>query len=106
VGGRVGRRFVAVAIALQVAIPTVALLEGPPSRFGFHMYSGQSALEVTVVDADGRTIPVDLDQWVARGRSELDWTDALPPRICAELPEAAEVTVRSGDRVRRLTCSR
>lgn len=88
-------------------MPAVALAHGVPSRFGFHTYSGQTpGLAVEVLDAQGRPLVVDLDDYVVSGRPELDWTEVLPEAICRKIPEAVEVTVRSRDRDRSITCLR
>jgi hypothetical protein len=59
-----------------------------------------------VVDAQGGRLSVDIDDFVASGRPELDWTVALPEAICDGVPAAAEVTVRSRGRERSVTCAR
>lgn len=101
------RRLVVAAIAVQVTVPVVALAHGVPSRFGFHMYSGQTpGLAVEVLDVQGQPLAVDLDDYVASGRPELDWTDVLPEAICRHTVAAAEVTVRSRHHERSLTCER
>lgn len=98
-------RVIAAAIVVQVAVPTVALAHGVPSRFGFHMYSGQeSGLVLEVFDAQGDALAVDLDDYVASGRLELDWTEVLPEAVCRKTPEAVVVTVRSRSRERSVTC--
>ena len=100
-------RLIAAAVVLQVAVPAVALAHGVPSRFGFHMYSGRTpGLAVEVLDVAGRPLVVDLDDYVASGRPELDWTAVLPEAICARTPAAAEVSVRSRDHERSISCAR
>jgi hypothetical protein len=100
-------RLVAGAVVLQVVVPAVALANGVPSRFGFHMYSGRDlGLAVEVVDARGRSLAVDMNDYTASGRPELDWTEVLPEAICRKTPEAAEVVVRSQGHERSVTCVR
>ena len=101
---RTSRALVAAAVAVQVVVPLAALLDGPPSRFGFHMYSGHAGLGVRALDRDGQPVELDLHRWVARGRGELDWSAVLPERICASEPTVVEVTVTSGGRERTLRC--
>ena len=100
-------RLIVAAVVIQVAVPAAALAHGVPSRFGFHMYSGRDlGLAIEVVDSGGRRLQVDLDDYAASGRPELDWTEVLPEAICRRTPEAAEVTVRSQGNERSVTCAR
>jgi len=99
-------RLVAAAVVVQLAVPAVALWHGVPSRFGFHMYSGRSTgLAVEVLDVQGQRLDVDLDDFVASGRPELDWTEVLPEAVCAGTPAAVQVTVRSRGRERSVSCA-
>ena len=97
-------RLLAAALAVQVVVPLVATLNGVPSRFGFHMYSGREHLTLIAVDEDGRAVPVDVSTLVANVRYELDWSLVLPALVCAELPSAHRVTVTSGDETATRTC--
>jgi hypothetical protein len=67
-------------IALQIAVPTVALVLPPSQRFGFQMYSGLGGVAVSVTDDDG--VERDLDspeQLVGKLRPELDWLFLFRP---------------------------
>jgi hypothetical protein len=99
------RRLVAAVIALQVAVPTIALAHSVPSRFGFQMYSGQGGVAVEAVDARGRAVPVDLDRIVpGLLRAEFDWTVVLPEAVCAATPSADRVTVSQPEQKRSVRC--
>lgn len=92
-------------MTLQVAVPVAAFADGVPSRFGFHMFSGHAEpLEVRVLDRSGAEVATDIDDFVASGRGEIDWSRRLPAFICARLEGAAVVTVTSRGRTRSLTC--
>jgi hypothetical protein len=108
IAGSVGVRqwFIAAALGIQLTVPILALLDGVPSRFGFHMYSGHNGIDVRAEDIRGTDVKVNWGHLVAHRRPELDWTSVLPERICADVPEAARVTVRSGQSTRSLECSR
>ena len=98
-------RLAAVLVAVQLAIPAAAFANGVPSRFGFQMFSGhKEALEVRVVDRSGLEVVIDLDDYVASGRAELQWSKALPDFICEHNTEAAVVTVISRDESRTVSC--
>ena len=103
--GRRGRWVLAAVIAVQIAVPAIALTNGVPSRFGFQMYSGQGGVVVSAVDARGRAVKVDLAGIVpGLPRPEFDWTGALPEAICAATPAAERVTVRQQDKKRNVRC--
>ena len=97
-------RLAAVLVVVQLGIPLVALTNGVPSRFGFHMFSGREGLSVHVVDDSGADLPLELDDYVAAGRPELDWSKVLPEFICEREAEAAVVTVSSRHTRRALSC--
>lgn len=96
---------VAAVIGVQVAVPAIALLDEPPTRFGFQMYSAQGGVKVESVDAEGQSIEVNLDSVIAGSlRPEFDWTQGLPERICALTPGAVQATVEQPERTRVLRC--
>lgn len=97
---------VAAVIALQVTVPTLAMLVGElPTRFGFQMYSAQGFVEIKVLDANGAPVEIDLERVIAgQLRPEFDWTEGLPPRICTDFPDAAVVSVRQPEREATLHC--
>jgi hypothetical protein len=97
-------RALVVVIGLQVAIPLVAFFGEPPSRFGFHMYSGQGQVDVEIRDRDGDLLPFDSSSTVAGFRPEIDWVRYLPAQLCRTVPGAHKVTVVQNGRESRLTC--
>lgn len=92
-------------IALQIAVPTVALMLPPPQRFGFQMYSGLGGVAVTVVDGEGDEHAFDTpEELVGKLRPELDWLPTLPETVCEAAPEAASVRVEQSGRERTVEC--
>jgi len=105
--GRVGVKGYAVlaVVAVQIAVPTIALTGELPARFGFQMYSGLGGVKVRAVDARGDEIAVDLRTEVAEPlRPELDWLGVLPERACAAAPSAIQVTVEQAGQQRSVAC--
>lgn len=103
--GRRRRWLIAAVIALQLAVPAVALASGVPSRFGFQMYSGQGRVAVEAVDSHGAAVPVDLGDIVpGLLRAEFDWTGELPEAVCVATPSAVRVTVSQPDQERTIRC--
>ncbi len=97
------RALLSCAIATQVLVPAIALLQ-PPTRLGFQMYSGRGGTEVAVFDALGNSIDVEIEGYVAGTlRPELDWTRNLPEHLCASIADAARVTVTRPDQSRTRT---
>jgi hypothetical protein len=97
-------RVLVAVVAIQIAVPTVATLHGVPSRFGFHMYSGNERFSVVAVDDDGAAVPIDARALVAKLRYEIDWSRTLPDLICREVPSVSRVVVTSGDHTASRTC--
>ena len=89
--------LLAAVIAVQFAVPAVALLQEKPARFGFQMYSGYGEGSITVLDRDGAELEVDLSALLPRTlRPELDWTRYVPEHFCAELPDAETIVIVQG----------
>lgn len=100
-------RVAGLLVVVQLAVPTVALASGVPSRFGFHMFSGhEETLVVQVLDRDGHEMLIDLDDYVASGRGEIGWAGRLPEFICGHNAEAGVVTVTSRGERRTVACQR
>jgi hypothetical protein len=104
--GLQNRRLIATIIAAQLVIPTAALVHGIPSRFGFHMYSGHPGVVVKAWDLEGAPVETNWAALVAGARAELDYTAALPEKLCSSVLRAARVEVRSLDKRRVLKCDR
>jgi hypothetical protein len=99
------RRLLVAAVVVQIAVPAMALMKSPPTRFGFQMYSGQGWTSVEVIGSSGDAIDVDIESYVAGAlRPELDWTRNLPEVLCSSVRGAAWVTVTQLDRSRSLAC--
>lgn len=98
------RWVLAAIVCLQVAVPVWATWEGVPHKFGFHMFTGYDPLDVQVVDDNGERLEVELSDWIVVPREDIDWTVRLPPLICADVAEAAAVTVRQWSTDRTQSC--
>jgi hypothetical protein len=104
-GMTVKKVLLAGIVVVQFAVPLLALIASPPTRFGFQMYSGQGGTKVVILDAAGEPIDVDVQDYVAGTlRPELDWTRSLPEHLCLAVDGAARVTVSQPDRSRSLEC--
>ncbi|WP_232499652.1 hypothetical protein [Agromyces humatus] len=104
-GSLAGTAAVLVVIALQIAIPLVALLQPPPQKFGFQMYSGLGAVTATVIDVDGREHTVtEFDQLMGKYRPDIDWLPLLPEALCESFIDAVDVRVEQSGRVRSIEC--
>jgi len=104
-GSLIGTIAVLGVIALQVAIPLVALLQPPPQKFGFQMYSGLGAVTATVVDADGTAQTVtEFEQVMAKYRPDTDWLPLLPEALCESYTDGVSVRVEQSGRVRSIEC--
>ncbi|CCG02929.1 hypothetical protein [Blastococcus saxobsidens] len=92
-------------LVAQVTVPTLALLDEPPTRFGFQMYSAQGGVEVTATDVHGSRFTPDLTNSLAGSlRPEFDWTRSLPEFVCEVTPRAVGVTVTQPEQKRSVRC--
>ena len=100
-------RVLVAVIAVQVAVPLVALVGSePPTRFGFQMYSGLGWPTVEIRDRDGELLSYNWRRAIASlGRPDLDWGSSdLAARLCTTVPGAATVLVRRNDHESVLAC--
>ena len=101
--------IVALAVLVQVTVPAVALVNDPPTRFGFQMYSGVGEVPMIELElAGGSTRDLPLHQVAAVDRVELDWGRRLPSELCQRFPAATHVTLtwQRGGQVDRQECIR
>jgi hypothetical protein len=110
VTGQRTRLLVGLAIAAQVAVPAVAAIDDPPTRFGFQMYDGRGGPpEVSVIGADGVETPLKLTSVIASsGRPDIDVASRLPAYLCSTRPQITAVRVQKPGRPRPepIPCSR
>jgi hypothetical protein len=75
--------FLAIFLLWQVAVPMAALLGPRPQRFGWQMYSTFPDLpKAWTVDAAGAETQVDVKQYFAQLRAEVDFAAALRAGLC------------------------
>ena len=66
------------------------------------MYSGLGGVRATVTTRAGLEADVDVDDYTAYMRSEINWGRYLPQHLCAVYPDAKSVFVaQGGDAVSR-----
>jgi hypothetical protein len=99
---RWGVRALVGLIALQIAVPAVALTMEPPTRFGWQMYSGYDG-ELLVLGADGNPLHYDVSAVFARHpRPELEWDSRVVDELCRQVEGAASVAVTQGRQDRKV----
>ena len=104
-GAWIGIAAVSTVIAVQIAVPLVALILPPPQKFGFQMYSGLGGVTVSVVDDQGDLQEIrDVERIVGKVRPDIDWLPTLPEAVCIAVPDAAQVRVEQSGRERSVEC--
>ena len=89
-------------IAVQIAVPLIALMLPPPQKFGFQMYSGLGGVTVSVVDDQGDVHELDhFQKIVGKVRPDIDWLPTLPEAVCVAVTDAVEVRSNSLARAER-----
>jgi len=96
---------IAVVIALQIIVPTIAFIPAPPQRFSFQMYSARGGIEVTVIDDQGVERAFDAEPLVGQLRPEIDWSRTLPEQVCATEEGLAAVKITQFEMVRIVECA-
>jgi hypothetical protein len=96
---------VIVIVALQVGIPSIALLrEERPSRLGWQMFAASSPPpEVIVLADDGDPLDRTAPDYIARYRPDVPYHRHLPPHICEVEPRAHSVVIVDGRTGREVT---
>ncbi len=70
-------------IAIQVAIPTIALFGERPQRWSWQMYSGAThAAEFTVIRDGGEENEVEPSDYMGKPRLDMAIPEYLPRHIC------------------------
>jgi hypothetical protein len=84
---------VALFVVLQLAIPISRMgSDEGPQRFGWQMFSTVGeAIEFTVHTPTG-TVIIDLEDVMARARSDVPLEELLPPHLCNTVEGAESVT--------------
>lgn len=85
-------------IALQIAIPVSRIgVHESARRFGWQMFStAREAPAFMVVTGEGET-PVELGDYMAGPRGDVDIVGLLPPHLCNVVPGALWVTWETGE---------
>ena len=84
-------------LVVQVVVPAVQLLGPRPARFGWQMFAAHTIAPAFIVEnADGRHARVDVDDFFAFRRGDLDPAvfDRLPPHLCRLDPQITVVYER------------
>jgi hypothetical protein len=75
--------FIAIFLVWQLVVPVAALLGPRPQRFGWQMYSTFPELpKAWSVDAAGVETPLEVKQFFAQLRAEVDFAAALRAGLC------------------------
>jgi hypothetical protein len=86
-----------VFLTLQLALPISRL--GPHEsarRFGWQMFSIAREDPTFVVETESGQSVVDLNEYMAGARGDVDIVGALPTHLCVVYPGAVRVTWESG----------
>lgn len=88
---------IALFLIVQLTIPIVQAGSDAPERFAWQMFSkGESAPDFVIVLSNGETQPIELADYVAAGRAEIDYDEYMPPHLCSVIPDAVEITWEEG----------
>jgi len=75
--------FLAIFLVWQLVVPTAALFGSRPQRFGWQMYSTFPELpQAWTIDAAGVETQVEVKEYFAQLRAEVDFAAALRAGLC------------------------
>lgn len=88
--------IIALFVTIQLAVPIGRLQSDGAQRFGWQMYSAAYHNPTFIVTSDAGDREIDLDEYVAVGRADVDLVTWLPPHLCRLMPEITTVTWEEG----------
>lgn len=91
-------------VGLMVGVPLFHL-GGSGERFGWRMFSfGQALPQFTVVDDQGVSTAIDVEDFTANLRSDVAFVDALPPHLCRVVAGVSVVRVETQSAITEYSC--
>ena len=96
------RWLVVVSVIAMVAVPTAAMFEPRPARFGWQMFTAMAPVPAAWVETtDGNERPVDVGALLVHPRPEADLAPALAELLCRQAEVRAVVVegLRSRSRI-------
>lgn len=95
----------AVIAAVQLGIPSRALFEPRPARFGWHMYGTLTPMvEAWTEHANGSLTTVDVMEIIGDTRAEIRWSEPIADLLCED-PEVRAVIVLDRAGEDRIPCA-
>lgn len=82
---------------IQLGIPTSLVGAEDQPRFGWQMFSMGDPLPAFEVVKETGSERVDLDDYMARVRDEIDAAALLPPHLCEVVPGATRIVWDKGE---------
>ena len=83
-------------LVVQLAIPISRVGEEGPRRFGWQMFSTAQTSPEFVVTTETGDEAIDLSDYMARERADIDLQSLLPSHLCSTVPGAISVTWEDG----------
>lgn len=89
---------VALFLALQLGIPLARLGEGDRTqRFGWQMFTAAEEAPEFVVVTEDSEIEIELLDYLARARADIDIVGSMPAHLCEVVAGAVSVSWQSGE---------
>lgn len=87
---------IAVFLVVQLAVPLSRLGTDSPRRFGWQMFSIARHSPQFVVATETGEIEIEVSDFMARVRADVDLVALLPQHLCSVVPGAEVVTWEDG----------
>lgn len=87
--------IIAMFVVIQLVIPISRLTDDSPRRFGWQMFSVARGAPTFVAETNSGDVEIDLDDFVARARGDIDLEEVLPTHLCRVIPDADSIAWES-----------
>jgi hypothetical protein len=87
---------IVIFVAIQFGIPVSRLLSQSGGRFGWQMYSAAGPVPQMAVVLEDGVIEVEIRDYLAGPRNELDLVRHLPSHLCSVIDDAVRVEWEGG----------
>lgn len=87
---------IGVFLLVQLSIPLSRMGDESARRFGWQMFSSASSTPEFVVTTDTGEVEIDVGDFMAMIRADVDIVTLIPPHLCQVVPEARSVTWEEG----------
>lgn len=80
---KIAAACITIFLIVQLVVPITRFGDESARRFGWQMFSASAASPEFVVTTNSGRVEINLDDYMARVRSDIDIEALLPPHLCS-----------------------